>query len=126
MKELTRRQTLRLGAATVAGLALMRAALLPFAKLRELLRVHEVRVRVERLQHSTDRTVHELIGLDLLDVARFDDVERGGERLVLIGQAVFPRRDAAAEHTAEQSECEDRRDPQHEAAGTGHARDSNR
>ena len=60
------------------------AAFLPFAELRELLRVHETRVGIERLQHAADGPVDQLIGLDLLHVARLDRVERRGEGLVLL------------------------------------------
>ena len=102
------------------------AAFLPLAELRELLRVHETRVGIERLQHAADGPVDQLIGLDLLHVARLDRVERRGEGLVLLREAVFARGHAVAQHAAEKGKHEDRGDPQHQAARTGHGRDRNK
>ena len=42
---------------------------LPLAQLRVGLRIHEARMRIERLQHAVDRAVDDPVGLDRLDVS---------------------------------------------------------
>ena len=76
-------------------------AFLPLAQLRVLLRIHEVRVRIQRLQHAGDRAVDDAVGLDLVDVARLDGIERRGERAVVLGEPILGGGDAAAHHAAD-------------------------
>ena len=56
------------------------ALLLTLAHLGVGARVHEARMRVERLQHAVDAAVDEPIGLDRLGVFRLDGRQRRGER----------------------------------------------
>ena len=56
------------------------APFLPLAHLRVFLRVEEARMRIERGEHAADGAVDQAVGLDLVDVARFDGAQRGGER----------------------------------------------
>ena len=58
------------------------APLLPLAEPRVRAGIHEVRVRIERLQHAAGRPVDELLGVDLADIRGLDRSEGGRKRLV--------------------------------------------
>jgi hypothetical protein len=73
---------------------------LPLPHLRVLARVEETRMRVEGREHPAHGAVHQTIGIDLVDVTRFDRAQRGGERLVVFGHPVVGRKKALAEQAA--------------------------
>ena len=56
---------------------------------------------VERLEHPRNRAVDEAIGLDLVDVAGLDDVERRGERALVFGEPILRGRDVASHDAAD-------------------------
>ena len=64
------------------------AAFLALAHLRVGPRVHEARMRIERLQHAVDRAVDHPVGLDRFRVLRLDRGQRRGKGLVVIGNRV--------------------------------------
>ena len=64
------------------------AAFLPLAHLRVGPRVHEARMRIERLQHAVDRAVDHPVGLDRFGVLRLDRGQRRGKGLVVIRNRV--------------------------------------
>ena len=64
------------------------AAFLPLAHLRVGPRVHEARMRIERLQHAVDGAVDHAVGFDRLGVLRLDGGQRRGEGLVVIRHRV--------------------------------------
>ena len=83
-------------------------AFLPLAELRVLPRIHEARMRIERLEHAGNRAINETIGLDLVDVPRLDHGERGRERAIVFGEAILRLRNAAAEKAASHGRHRDR------------------
>ena len=76
------------------------AAFLPLAHLRVGPRIHEARMRIERLQHAVDGAVDQAIGFDGVGVVGLDRAQRRRERLVVIGQPIFGGQRAASEHAA--------------------------
>ena len=76
------------------------AAFLALAQARVLPGVHEVRVRIQRLQHAADRPRHELLDVHLVDVALLDGGDRRRERVVLPGRRILARQHLAAEQPA--------------------------
>ena len=59
-------------------------------------------MRIERLQHAVDRTVDHAIGFDRLDVFLLYLLERRGEDVDALGEAILGREDATAEKAANQ------------------------
>ena len=58
----------------------------------ELLHVHELRVRVQFVEHAPDRRLHQIFDLRLFHVLRVDPVEDFAEALQLsVGIGVVPR-----------------------------------
>ena len=55
------------------------------------LRIHEARMRIERLQHAVDGAVDQAIGLDRFGVVGLNGAQRRGKRPVVIGKAIFGR-----------------------------------
>jgi len=66
-------------------------ALLAFAHLLVAARIHETRMRVERLQHPADGPVDQLVRLDRLDVLALDGGQRRCVDAVAIGDRVLRR-----------------------------------
>ena len=93
---------------------------LPLAHLRVGPRVHEVRVRIQRLQHAVDGAVHQPGGVHRLGVVVLDGSERGGEDAVLLADLVLVGQGPAPEQPAHQRRDEHRQHPDREPAITAH------
>ena len=75
--------------------------LLSLARLRVAARIHEARVRVERLQQAGDGAVDDPVGFDVADVDVLDGAEAGGEDLVLLGDLILGRQRGVSEQAAQ-------------------------
>ena len=65
------------------------APFLPLAHLRVAARVHEARVRIERLEHAVDGAVDQAVGLDFLGVLRLDGGQGRREGPVVLRDAIL-------------------------------------
>ena len=83
------------------------APLLPLPQAGVLPGVHEVRMRIQRLQHAADGPRHELLDVDLVDVVGFDRGERRRERVVLPGHRILARQHLTAEQPARDGRQDD-------------------
>jgi hypothetical protein len=81
------------------------ASLLAFAALRKALRIHEARMRIERLQQADDRAVDQAIRLHLAEIVVFHRVQRCGEDLVLIGDRILRSQRGASEEGSREPAC---------------------
>ena len=67
-------------------------------------------MRIQGREHAPDGSVHEPIGIDLVDITRLDRAQRGRERFVVLGHAIVDRQRAASEQAADQSGDRDSKD----------------
>src|SRR4029079_6288801 len=84
------------------------AAFLPLAHLRVLFRAEETGVRIERAEHPAHGAVDEIVGIDLVDVVRFDRAERRREGSVVLRHLVVGCERAPSEEAADQRRHENR------------------
>ena len=101
-------------------------AFLPLAHLRVFFRAEEARMRIERAEHAAHRAVHQIVGVDLVDVIGLDRIQRRGERAVVFGNLIVGRKRAASEQPADQGGDQDREEHGGQGSVTSHDRDRNR
>src|SRR3954467_2215536 len=65
-------------------------------------------MRIERTEHPADGAIDKVVGVDLVDVARLDRVQRRGEGAVMFGNLVVGRERVASEQSADQGGNQDR------------------
>jgi len=67
-------------------------------------------VRIQRLEHSRDGSVHQPVGFDRADVIRLNGVQGRRKDLVLVGNLVLDGKGAAAVEPAHKGAKGDRKD----------------
>src|SRR6185295_3307405 len=80
----------------------------------------EARMRIERAEQAAYRAVHEIVGIDLVDVVRFDRAERRREGAIVLGHLVVGGERAPSEEAADQRRDEDREHDSGQGTVTSH------
>ena len=96
------------------------AAFLALTHLGKTARVHEARMRIERLEHPGNGAVDQPVGLHLADVLLLDGLQSGRKYLVLVGNLVLRDQRRPAEEPPDYRRDRDDRAGRRQRANTPH------